>query len=116
MERCVRASDDGSGGLHKIALGDELWEVVERAHVAQLPNCRFVFHRDGEPFHLRGSKSPLRKAWKRACDEAGFPDTSLHCLRRSGVRNIIRARIDPLNALKVSGLKMTAMLARYGLC
>jgi integrase len=76
-------------------------------------DCPYVFHRDGVPFLLRGSKSPLRKAWNAACAAAGFSGHVLHCLRRSGVRNMIGAGVDPMLAMQVSGHKTMAMLSRY---
>ncbi len=111
MERCEMARDDKSEGVHKIALSGELRAVLQQAHATRLQNCPFVFHRDGAPFHLRGSKSPLRKAWARACADAGFGGHLLNDLRRSGVRNMIGAGVDPMTAMKLSGFKTIAMLA-----
>jgi integrase len=137
----ARGETTKSGEPHRIALVGELWEIIERAGSARrssvgksigaenpegrglkappplagpvrLP-CPYVFHRDGEPFRLRGGKAPLRVAWNAACAAAGFAGHVLHCLRRSGVRNMINGGVDPMLAMQVSGHRTMAMLNRY---
>jgi len=44
-----------------LPLRNELLEVVERARETRLPECAFVFHRNGKPV------GDFRKAWKAAC-------------------------------------------------
>ena len=107
----ARGETTKSGEPHRIALVGGLWEIIERA-VRRL-DCPFIFHRDGAPFLLRGSRSPLRRAWNAACAKAGLAGHVLHCLRRSGVRNMIGAGVDPMLAMQVSGHKTMAMLLRY---
>ena len=109
----ARGETTKTGEPHRIALVGELWEIIERAHAHRRLDCATVFHRDGEPFQLRGGKAPLRKAWGAACAKAGFAGHVLHCLRRSGVRNMIGAGVDPMTAMEVSGHRTMAMLSRY---
>lgn len=126
-EITARGETTKNGRPHRIPLTGELWEIFERAWAKRAvldrgcppstgqPStiCPYVFHRNGEPFQLRGGTSPARRAWKKACLDAGFPGRTLHCLRRSGIRNMIRAGVDPMVAMKVSGHRTMDMLVRY---
>lgn len=49
--------------------------------------CPFVFHRNGVPI------TAFTKAWKAACTAAGCPGRIPHDLRRTAVRNLVRAGI-----------------------
>lgn len=54
-----------------------------------------VFHRTGEPVNT------LRRQWKRATKNAGYPDAWFHDLRRSAVRNFERAGVSRSVAMKL---------------
>jgi integrase len=56
-----------------------------------------IFHRAGEPV------AESRKAWATACKRAGLPGILFHDLRRSAIRNMIRAGVDRVVAEKISG-------------
>jgi integrase len=105
-----------SGKPHTLALEGELWELIERRtsrrQVARKDGTTFVapfvFHRgDGRPV------GDIRKTWSKACAAAGKPGLLFHDLRRSGVRNLIRAGVDQHVAMKISGHKTASMLRRY---
>jgi integrase len=50
--------------------------------------CPFVFH------HRGGQRiGSFRRAWARACREAGVPGRLLHDFRRTAVRNLVRAGV-----------------------
>jgi integrase len=70
-----------------------------------------VFHRgDGKPL------GDFRKVWRKACAAAKLPPTLLfHDLRRSGVRNMVRAGVDRDVAKSISGHKTDAMFSRYNI-
>jgi hypothetical protein len=52
-------------------------------------DCPFIFHRDAQPI------GDVRKAWQTACAAVGLSGRIVHDLRRSGVRHLFRAGIDP---------------------
>ena len=76
-----------------------LFEDLKRAHEEKYPNVPYVFHNDGED-HFRFDKS-----WASACKRAGVPDLLFHDLRRSAVRNLIRANVPRSVAMQISGHK-----------
>jgi integrase len=111
----ARAETTKTGRPHTIPLTGEALAIIERARARRRLDCPLVFHREGHPLRLRGGTSPLRKAWAKACKDAGFAGHVLHCLRRSGVRNMIQAGVDPLTAMAQSGHSTMSMLSRYAI-
>lgn len=103
-----------------LPLRDELAEIIERAREARRPDRPHVFQLDGEPI------GDFRKAWRNACVAAGlgrFEKTEngkayylgliVHDLRRSAVRNMIKAGIPEKVAMGLSGHKTRSVFDRY---
>ncbi len=73
----------------------------------------FIFHWTSKGQFGRPFKS-FDKLWRKALAAAKLPpDRIFHDLRRSAVRNLIRAGVDPSVAMKISGHQTRSMLDRY---
>lgn len=90
-----------------VKLAGELLALLEhRASVRQL-DCPLVFHRAGKPL------GDFRKAWATACEAAGFAGILFHDLRRSAVRNMVRAGVPERVAMRISGHRTRSIFDRY---
>ncbi len=105
--RLRRAKSKNKRGRVLVLRADLLDVIRQRAAVRRL-DCPLVFHRDGEPIR------DFRTAWANACKAAGLPGHVLfHDLRRSGVRNMVRAGVPENTAMKISGHKTRSTFDRY---
>jgi integrase len=90
-----------------LPLVGELAAIIERRLATRRLDCPFIFHRDGEPI------GDFRKPWQKACAAIGLPDRIVHDLRRSGVKHLIGAGVDPHTVMAFSGHRTHSMLKRY---
>ena len=91
----------------KLALEGPYREIVKRRLAVRRLDCPLIFHRDGQPM------KSFRKAWKRACSQAGVPALLFHDLRRTSIRNMIRAGIDRKIARMISGHRTESIFTCY---
>jgi len=108
-----------------LPVAGELLDVITRAAEQRRLDCPSVFHVDGQPI------GDFRKAWWRACITAGlgamvtvetpegpkqeYQGLTRHDLRRSAVRNMVRAGIPERVCMALSGHKTRAIFDRYNI-
>jgi|SRR5579872_1656819 len=91
-----------------ISITGELLEML-KIERQRNPRAEYVFVRDGE------SIGSFFKAWKSAAKRAGMPALLFHDLRRTGVRNLVRAGVPEGVAMAISGHKTRAVFERYNI-
>lgn len=97
----------------KLALRGPLRAIIERRAAARRLDCALIFWRmsDGKPMRVY----EFRKAWTTACEAAGITGKLFHDLRRTGVRNLIRAGVQRKVAMKISGHMTEHVFERYNI-
>lgn len=88
-------------------LRDLLFDIHNGQIVEMKPHPEYVFSFRGE--RLKN----FRTGWEKATKRAGMPDLLFHDLRRSAVRNMVRAGVPEAVCMAVSGHKTRSIFDRY---
>ena len=76
--------------------------------------CPWVFNRTNKK--VRGKRiTTFIKAFRAACTKAGCPGRIPHDLRRTAVRNLVRAGIPERVAMQMTGHKTRSVFERYNI-
>jgi integrase len=112
----LRAELSKNRKAYRICMNRELAELIERRRQERAiatPQgaaiCRYIFHRNGKPL------GNFREAWVAACAAAGCPGTIPHDMRRSAVRNLVRAKVPRSIAKKWTGHESDTVFERYNI-
>ena len=106
-----------------LPLFGELYEVIRMQKLirdAYCPDCPWVFFRLDRNGHAKPIRD-FKRSWQTACEAAGLANAGgkaerlFHDLRRTGVRNLIRAGVPTKVAMLISGHKTVSVFERYNI-
>jgi len=111
----LRTSKNGHGRVLPLSgelavLMERRWEAREFATSQGVPGLsELVFHRNGQPL------VDFRRVWKAACKESNVTGRLFHDLRRTAVRDMVRAGVPQSVAMSISGHRTMSMFMRYNI-
>jgi integrase len=108
----IKFADTKNGEPRTVPIEGDLVSLIERRWHARKVGDRLVqhvFHQNGRPicFH--------RRLWRRACEQAGYPEKLFHDLRRTAIRDMVRAGVPETIAMSISGHKTRSVFDRYNI-
>lgn len=105
----LHAGDAKTGRGRLLALEGPLRKIIDRRLDARRLDVPLIFHRDGKAVR------EFKKSWATACKRAGLPGILFHDLRRSAIRNMVRAGVDTAVAMRISGHRTRNVFDRYNI-
>jgi integrase len=105
----LRAEFSKNKEARPLPLTGELLDVLNRAKSNRRLDCPFVFHHKGK------AVGDFRKAWRNAYKAATLGKVLVHDLRRTAVRNLVRAGVPERVAMSLSGHKTRSVFDRYNI-
>lgn len=100
---------NGQGRLIPLvkAVSEVLWQWKKQI-LDHYPSCRWVCHYRGKRLLAVPTKS-----WRKACERVGLKGKLFHDLRRTAIRNMVRAGIPERVAMAISGHRTRSVFDRY---
>ncbi|MFO7559406.1 MAG: site-specific integrase [Desulfobacterales bacterium] len=97
-----------------IYLDEELKEIFQRQWISRKQDRKML------PFVFRNSRGDdqvkrFDKSWETACNNAKIGKRLFHDLRRTAVRNMVRAGVPERVAMQISGHKSRSIFERYNI-
>ena len=109
----LHASHAKTGHGRVLAVEGSLQDIISRRLTARRLGCVFIFHRGGKRM------GEFRKTWKTACKKAGIvagrEGRTPYDLRRTGIRNMVRAGVNETVARAISGHRTRDVFDRYNI-
>ncbi len=105
----LEAGETKNSDARTVYLDPELKAVVSQLFANRVIGDPHVFLRNGEPIKA------MKEAWASACSKAGIPGRLFHDLRRTAIRNMVRAGIPERVAMMISGHKTRSVFDRYNI-
>jgi integrase len=110
----LRPEESKNGRGRTLVLDGDLALLIARRYQARLIEqggavrvVDLVFHKSGAPI------GDIRKAWATACKAAGVEGKLFHDLRRTAIRNMVRAGVREGVAMAISGHRTRSVFDRY---
>jgi integrase len=106
----LHASGDKTGRGIPFELSGEFRKIIERRLSKRRLDSAFIFHQDG-----RRVSDKYGRAWRIAGTEAKVPERVVYDLRRTALRNNVRAGIPERVAMALSGHRTRSTFDRYNI-